>query len=74
MIKFFSLIFFLLTLVKTPLLADQNPWGIIEKCQKASQVLNYKGIYISQHGHELRSVEIIHVLYGSEQFTRNLKG
>ena len=70
MIKYFSLILFLLTSVKTPLLAEQNPWEIIEKCQKASQNLNYKGIYISQHGHDLKSVEITHALHGSEQFTR----
>ena len=68
--KYISLLLILLTLVKTPLLADQNPWGIIERCQKASQTLNYKGIYISQNGQELKSVEITHALHGSEQFTR----
>ena len=68
--KYISLLLILLTLVKTPLLADQNPWGIIERCQKASQNLNYKGIYISQNGQELKSVEITHALHGSEQFTR----
>ena len=68
--KCISLLLFLLTLVKTPLFADENPWRIIEKCQKASQNLNYKGIYISQNGHELKSVEITHALHGNEQFTR----
>jgi len=68
--KYISLLLFLLTLAKTPLLADQNPWEIIERSQKASQNLNYKGIYISQNGQELKSVEITHALHGSEQFTK----
>ena len=68
--KYISLLLFLLTIVNAPVLADQNPWGIIERCQKASQNLNYKGIYISQNGQELKSVEITHALHGSEQFTR----
>ena len=68
--KHFSLLLFLLALAKTPLLAEQNPWEIIEKCQKASQELNYKGIYMSQSGQELKSVEITHALHGNEQFTR----
>jgi sigma-E factor negative regulatory protein RseB len=68
--KYISLLLFILTLAKTPLLADQKPWGIIEKSKKASQSLNYKGIYISQNGPELKSVEITHALHGSEQFTR----
>ncbi len=68
--KYISLILFLLTLVKTPLLADQGPWGVIKKAQQASQNLNYKGIYISQHGHKLKSVEITHLLHGTEEFTK----
>ena len=70
MTKFLSLILFLLIFTKLPLYAGQNSWGIIEKCQKATQNLNYKGVYISQHGHELKSVEIIHMLHGSEEYTR----
>ena len=68
--KHIILILFLLTLAKTPLLADQNPWEVIERSQKASQNLDYKGIYISQNGKELKSVEITHALHGSEEFTR----
>jgi len=68
--KHIILILFLLTLAETPLLADQNPWGIIERSHKSSQNLDYKGIYISQNGQELKSVEITHALHGSEQFTK----
>jgi sigma-E factor negative regulatory protein RseB len=68
--KCLGLLLFLLCLATPFAYADQAGWSVIEDAYKASQNKNYKGIYISQHGQELKSVEITHALHGNEQFTR----
>ncbi len=51
-------------------LAEEGAWKIIELAYQASQNENYKGIFITQQGQELKSVEIAHALHGREKFTR----
>lgn len=50
--------------------ALDDPWLQIDKASQAARKLNYKGIFLYQNYHDVRSIEITHFNNGSEEFAR----
>ena len=66
---FFKKLLTLLFLVFPPLsIAMEDPWLILEKSAKASQQLNYEGVFHSQSSSETNSTHVIHANIDNKEY------
>ena len=49
---------------------NDDPWIIINNATKATKLLNYKGIFHSQHHKEIKSIEITHTTNNDQEFIK----
>jgi sigma-E factor negative regulatory protein RseB len=63
-------VFFLLFSFMGASHGDNDPWGIIDKAANATKLLNYKGVFHSQHLKEIKSIEITHATNNEQEFIR----
>ena len=50
--------------------SNEDPWLIIDKAAKATKLLNYKGVFHSQHNKEIKSIEITHATNDDQEFIK----
>ncbi len=50
--------------------SNDDPWLIINKAAKATKLLNYKGVFHSQHNKEIKSIEITHATNDDQEFIK----
>ena len=50
--------------------SNDDPWEIIDNAAKATKLLNYKGIFHSQHHKEIKSIEITHATNNGQEFIK----
>jgi len=50
--------------------SNEDPWLIIDNAAKATKLLNYKGVFHSQHDKEIKSIEIIHATNDDQEFIK----
>ena len=63
--KLFTLIYFVFPLLS---FAMEDPWLILEKSAKASQQLNYEGVFHSQSSSESNSTHVIHANIDNKEY------
>ena len=63
--KLLTLIYFVFPLLS---FAMEDPWLILEKSAKASQQLNYEGVFHSQSSSESNSTHVIHANIDNEEY------
>ena len=49
---------------------NDDPWLIIDKAEKATKYLDYKGVFHSQHLKEIKSIEITHATNNDQEFIK----
>ena len=50
--------------------SSEDPWLIIDKAEQATKLLNYKGVFHSQHDKEIKSIEITHATNDDQEFIK----
>tara|TARA_B110000037_G_scaffold218446_1_gene281470 strand:+ start:4390 stop:5340 length:951 start_codon:yes stop_codon:yes gene_type:complete len=50
--------------------SNEDPWVIIDNAAKATKLLNYKGVFHSQHNKEIKSIEITHATNNDQEFIK----
>ena len=50
--------------------SNEDPWLIIDKAEQATKLLNYKGVFHSQHDKEIKSIEITHATNDDQEFIK----
>ena len=50
--------------------SNEDPWLIINKAEQATKLLNYKGVFHSQHDKEIKSIEITHATNDDQEFIK----
>ena len=50
--------------------SNEDPWLIIDKAAKATKLLNYKGVFHTQHNKEIKSIEITHATNDDQEFIK----
>ena len=50
--------------------SNEDPWLIIDRAAKATKLLNYKGVFHSQHNKEIKSIEITHATNDDQEFIK----
>ena len=50
--------------------SNEDPWLIIDKAAKATKLLDYKGVFHSQHNKEIKSIEITHATNNDQEFIK----
>jgi sigma-E factor negative regulatory protein RseB len=63
---FFCFLFFSISISH----GNDDPWLIIDKAEKATKLLDYKGIFHSQHFKEIKSIEITHATNNDQEFIK----
>lgn len=59
-----------------PLLAQEaadDPWMLMEKAAQAAHQLSYKGIFVSQSGKNVSSIQLEHVNFGQGEYARMVR-
>ena len=62
-------IFFLFSSITTSY-SNEDPWLIINKAAQATKLLDYKGVFHSQHDEEIKSIEITHATNNDQEFIK----
>ena len=63
------LICFLFSYISTSY-GNEDPWLIIDKATKATKILDYKGVFHTQHDKEIKSIEITHATNNDQEFIK----
>ena len=63
---FFCFLFFSISISHS----NDDPWLIIDKAEKATKLLDYKGVFHSQHFKEIKSIEITHATNNDQEFIK----
>jgi len=50
--------------------SNEDPWLIINKAAQATKLLDYKGVFHSQHDEEIKSIEITHATNNDQEFIK----
>ena len=68
---FYRLLFicFLFSSISTSY-SNGDPWLIIDKATKATKILDYKGVFHTQHDKEIKSIEITHATNNDQEFIK----
>jgi sigma-E factor negative regulatory protein RseB len=71
-IMFYRLLFiFLFSLSSVGIsYSNEDPWLIIDNAAQATKFLNYKGIFLSQHDKDIKSIEITHAKINNQEFIK----
>jgi len=49
---------------------NEDPWLIIDKAAQATKLLDYKGVFHTQHDKEIKSIEITHATNNDQEFIK----
>ena len=49
---------------------NEDPWLIIDKAAQATKLLDYKGVFHTQHDKEIKSIEITHAMNNDQEFIK----